>query len=134
MQDTNKKRFKKKIEQLSKYIKAKKLLIILIAIVILASCIITIATQTIKRNIQEIEERPLLEYEIKGKAENNKYNLLVKINSIDGIETVKYISSTNGEEIQLYCNGNMVVGIDYEVEDTKDYDFKIKVQGKVLIK
>ena len=76
------------------------------------------------------EEKPLIEYEIKAKADEEKYKILVKINGVEGIETVKYKSLQTAEEIEVKCKNKKVLAIDYEVEDQKDYEFKIKLVGK----
>lgn len=79
--------------------------------------------------IKRLENKPLLEYEVKERNDDNCL-LLVKVNSTDGIETIKYVDSKNGKPVELACKNKMVVAIDYIAEDRGDYEFKIKLQGK----
>ena len=111
---------------------SKKIVIIVASIIILAS-FITIATAQIVKQIQikNLENKPILEYELKKFSDyDENCEILVKINSIDGIETVKYISPKTNKEVELNCNGKMTVAIDFEATDKKNYDFKIKLKGK----
>ena len=116
-------------------LKSKKQKIIIVIAIIIFCFLATIGIkfkidQTIAYR-KQLEEKPLLEYEIKKKInDNNMYHILIKINSIDGIETVKYQSQRNGEEIELNCKGKQTIAIDWDAEDNKDYNFKIKVAGK----
>ena len=134
MQEIKKKlaEYKEKIRQkIKQQSKIKKIIILAIVIILLASCIITLSIQTIKQiKIKQIENKPLLEYEIKDKINRSTYEILIKINSTEGIETVKYINPKTNNEVQLNTNGKMTVGIDYVVEDQKSYDIKIKIKGK----
>ncbi len=56
--------------------------------------------------------------------------ILIKINSADGIETIKYTSPTTRKEIELNARGKITVGIDYKAEDQTDHEFVIKEKGK----
>ena len=118
------------IEKIKKQSKIKKIILIIVAIILLSVCIIS-ATIEITRQIKirQLENKPLLEYEIKQKIDRKKYQILVKVNSTEGIESIKYVNQ-NDKEIQLNPNGKLTVGIDYVAEDNKDYNFTIKIKGR----
>ncbi len=118
------------IEKIKKQSKIKKIILILLAIILLSVCIVS-ATIQITRQIKiwQLENKPLLEYEIKQKIDSKKYQILIKVNSTEGIESIKYLNQNN-KEIQLNPNGKLTVGIDYVAEDNKDYNFTIKIKGK----
>ena len=118
------------IEKIKKQSKIKKIILILLAIILLSVCIVS-ATIQITRQIKiwQLENKPLLEYEIKQKIDSKKYQILVKVNSTEGIESIKYVNQNN-KEIQLNPNGKLTVGIDYVAEDNKDYNFTIKIKGR----
>ena len=121
-------KLKSKFRKLSK---SKKIALIIIMLLILASCIIPITNNIIRQNqIKEIQNKPLLEYEIKQKVDSGKYEILVKINNVNGIETVKYINQNTNKEVQVNAHGKVIVGIDYVVEDQQNYEFKIKTNGE----
>ena len=109
--------------------KTKKIMLI-IAIMLLLICIIS-GTLQITRQIRkkQLENKPLLEYDIKDKIDSKNYQIVVKVNNKDGIESVKYTNSKN-KDIQINANGKFVVALDYVVQDNTDYEFKIKVKGK----
>ena len=118
------------IEKIKKQSKAKKIILILVAIILLSVCIVSATIQITRQiKISQLENKPLLEYEIKQKIDSKKYQILVKVNSTEGIESIKYVNQNN-KEIQLNPNGKLIVGIDYIVEDNKDYNFTIKIKGK----
>lgn len=76
-----------------KIAKHKKIIILVITIILILACIIPITNIVVKQNqIKQIQDKPLLEYEITKRTENNKYEILVKINNENGIETVKYLN------------------------------------------
>ncbi len=109
----------------------KKMLILAIAIFLLASCIIVISTQVLKQiKIKQLENKPLIEAKTKEVIDMKTAKIVIKFNSIDGIETIKYISPKTNSEVQLNCNGKMTVAIDYEAKDLADYEFKIKLKNK----
>jgi len=82
---------------------------IIIAVIILCTFIaIFFTTFTIKivkkAQLSKMEQVPLLTYDIAEENEDTGvFKILVKITSIDGIETIKYKDSNNGEEITLFC-------------------------------
>ena len=118
------------IEKIKKQSKAKKIILILVAIILISVCIVSATIQITRQiKISQLENKPLLEYEIKQKIDSKKYQILVKVNSTEGIESIKYVNQNN-KEIQLNPNGKLIVGIDYIVEDNKDYNFTIKIKGK----
>ena len=118
------------IEKIKKQSKIKKIILILVAIVLLSVCIVSATIQITRQiKISQLENKPLLEYEIKQKIDSKKYQILVKVNSTEGIESIKYVNQNN-KEIQLNPNGKLTVGIDYVAEDNKDYNFTIKIKGK----
>ena len=118
------------IEKIKKQSKAKKIILILVAIILLSVCIVSATIQITRQiKISQLENKPLLEYEIKQKIDSKKYQILVKVNSTEGIESIKYVNQNN-KEIQLNPNGKLTVGIDYVAEDNKDYNFTIKIKGK----
>ncbi len=118
------------IEKIKKESKAKKIILILVAIILLSVCIVSATIQITRQiKISQLENKPLLEYEIKQKIDSKKYQILVKVNSTEGIESIKYVNQNN-KEIQLNPNGKLTVGIDYVAEDNKDYNFTIKIKGK----
>ena len=114
-----------------KIAKHKKIIILVITIILILACIIPITNIVVKQNqIKQIQDKPLLEYEITKRTENNKYEILVKINNENGIETVKYLNPYTNKETQLNAHNKIIVGIDYLAEDQKDYEFKIKLVGE----
>ena len=118
------------IEKIKKQSKAKKIILILVAIILLSVCIVSATIQITRQiKISQLENKPLLEYEIKQKIDSKKYQILVKVNSTEGIESIKYLNQNN-KEIQLNPNGKLTVGIDYVAEDNEDYNFTIKIKGK----
>ena len=118
------------IEKIKKQSKAKKIILILVAIILISVCIVSATIQITRQiKISQLENKPLLEYEIKQKIDSKKYQILVKVNSTEGIESIKYVNQNN-KEIQLNPNGKLTVGIDYVAEDNKDYNFTIKIKGK----
>lgn len=125
-----KRSFKEKLKNLIPKNRSKKIILLIIMILIIASCVIT-ATVQIVRYVQKkaMEDKPLLEYEIKQKIDN-KYKILIKVNHVEGIEKIKYIDSYSNNEIELNCNGKFTVGIDYLAEDQTSYEFKITPVGK----
>ena len=118
------------IEKIKKQSKAKKIILILVAIILISVCIVSATIQITRQiKISQLENKPLFEYEIKQKIDGKKYQILVKVNSTEGIESIKYVNQNN-KEIQLNPNGKLTVGIDYVAEDNKDYNFTIKIKGK----
>ena len=118
------------IEKIKKQSKAKKIILILVAIILISVCIVSATIQITRQiKISQLENKPLLEYEIKQKIDSKKYQILVKVNSTEGIESIKYVNQNN-KEIQLNPNGKLTVGIDYVAEDNEDYNFTIKIKGK----
>ncbi len=115
-------------KKLNKNLSKKKIIIFAIILLIcIISIIMSVGTKIRKQIIKaEMEKKPLLEYEIKNKENNGKYDILVKINSADGLETVKYISEKTKEEVEINCHNKMKIAIDYQVEDLHDYNFIIK--------
>ena len=109
----------------------KKIAIIIIAIILLASCIITITTQIVRQiRIKQLEDKPLIDYIVKEELEDEEYQIIITITNTKGIETIKYISQETENEIELRCNGKMTIGIDYVVKDKTDYKFKIKIKDE----
>ena len=120
-----------KINIKEKIKKHKKIVILIIVIILIIACIIPITKIINRQNqIKEIKDKPLLEYEVTKKVENNKYEILVKINNENGIETVKYTNPYTNKETQLNAHNKIIVGIDYVAEDQQDYEFKIKLVGE----
>ena len=118
------------IEKIKKQSKIKKIILILVAIILISVCIVSATIQITRQiKIRQLENKPLLEYEIKQKIDSKKYQILVKVNSTEGIESIKYVNQNN-KEIQLNPNGKLTVGIDYVAEDNKNYNFTIKIKGK----
>ena len=115
-------------KKLNKNLSKKKIIIFAVILLIcIISIIMSVGTKIRKQIIKaEMEKKPLLEYEIKNKENNGKYDILVKINSADGLETVKYISEKTKEEVEINCHNKMKIAIDYQVEDLHDYNFIIK--------
>ncbi len=110
----------------------KKIMIIVASILLLASFITVITTQIVNQiRIKQLESKSLIEYEIKEFMEDGETcKVLIKINSVEGIETIKYISQQTKNEVELRCNGKMTVAIDYVAIDKNDYEFKIKLKDK----
>ena len=110
----------------------KKIMLIVASILLLASFITVITTQIVNQiRIKQLESKSLIEYEIKEFMEDGETcKVLIKINSVEGIETIKYISQQTNSEVELKCNGKMTVAIDYVAIDKKDYEFKIKLKDK----
>ena len=104
MQENNKKTTIKKLS------KKNKIIILVIAIILLISCITTFATQIIRQiQIKKLENKPLLEYEIKNKIDSKTYEILIKVNSIDGIESIKYINQKTNNEVEIKANKKLKV-------------------------
>lgn len=61
-------------------------------------------------------------YEITEKNDN-KGMAIIEFDSKNGIEYIKYVKD---DEIVLQCNGKKNIAIDYDVEDKKEYMFKVK--------
>ena len=110
----------------------KKIMIIVASILLLASFITVITTQIVNQiRIKQLESKSLIEYEIKEFMEDGETcKVLIKVNSVEGIETIKYISQQTKNEVELRCNGKMTVAIDYVAIDKNDYEFKIKLKDK----
>lgn len=111
----------------------KKILLIIIVLMLLGSCVTTLTVHTVhQKRMNEIREKSLFEYEIKECLDDDLeiYQILLKINSIYGIETIKYTDQNTGEEIQLKAHGKMSVAIDYVVKDRTNYEFKIALKDK----
>ena len=110
----------------------KKIMLIVASILLLASFITVITTQIVNQiRIKQLESKSLIEYEIKELMEDGETcKILIKVNSVEGIETIKYIGQQTNSEVELKCNGKMTVAIDYVAIDKKDYEFKIKLKDK----
>ena len=110
----------------------KKIMLIVASILLLASFITVITTQIVNQiRIKQLESKSLIEYEIKEFMEDGETcKVLIKINSVEGIETIKYISQQTKNEVELRCNGKTTVAIDYVAIDKNDYEFKIKLKDK----
>ena len=134
LKDKLKKFFYKFQNVIKKVLKNKKATIILIlALILIFICITIFAANIIKKQLQKIEElesKSLIEYEIKEQVDDEICKILIKFNSLDGLETVKYTSQKSGDEVQLKCNGKHVLAIDYVAADRTDYEFKIKINGQ----
>ncbi len=118
--------------------KKELLVITIIILIILAAISISLITKVVLtdkaeekiKKAEELENKPLLEYEIIDAIDKKTCQILVRINSIDGIESVKYVDPKTDEEIELKANGKLTVAIDYKVADKVNYEFIIKVKGK----
>ena len=136
MQEANinkkiKEKIKKLKEKFKKQSKLKKMIILVVIIVLLASCIITLTIQTIKQiQIKQIENKPLLDYEIKNRINRTTFEIVVRINSTEGIESISYIDQNTNNKVELNAYGKVTIGIDYIVEDKHSYDFDIKIKGQ----
>lgn len=133
IKDKLKKSFYKLHNVIKKLLKNRKTAIILIfALILIVFCITFFTVNIIKKQIKErkeLENKPLLEYETKEQIDDKSFNILIKINSADGLETVKYLDKDN-KEVQLNCNGKHKLALDYVATDRKDYEFKIKINGQ----
>lgn len=118
--------------------KKKSLIIIIVILIILAVIIISLITKVDLINklkednlkAEELKNKPLVEYEIIEAIDEKICEIIFKINSIDGIENVKYVDSETNQEIELNANGKTTVAIDYKAEDKTNYEFKIKIKGQ----
>lgn len=119
------------IKEKTKKIKTNKKALIIITIILLCAVCIIPGTIIITREIQKknLEGKPLLEYEIKGKQDNKHYQIIAKVNSVDGIEKVEYKDSNN-KQVQLNANGKLTIATDLIAQDQQDFEFKIKIKGK----
>ena len=119
------------IKEKLKKIKTNKKALIIIAIILLCTVCIIPGTIVITREIQKknLEGKPLLEYEIKGKQDNKHYQIIAKVNSVDGIEKVEY-KDINDKQVQLNANGKLTIATDLIAQDQQDFEFKIKIKGK----
>ena len=123
----------KKLEKMKRTINKKKIITILIILVIfiLLFSIATTIRESVKKN-KEAEKFSNFTWETKLFNLNDDYtytfSCLVKVQEIDGIETVKY--QKDGKETVLKCNGKQSVAIDFNAIENTDYEFKIKPVGK----
>ena len=122
--------WEKIMHKIKKHIKNKKIILIIIAIMLFLISIIFGMPQIVKQIIKkQIENRPIIEYEIKNKIDSKSYQIVVKVNNVNGIESVKYTNSKD-KEITINSNGKLIVALDYVAQDNFDYEFKIKVKGE----
>ena len=77
-----------------------------------------------KEEIQSIENITEATYEVISSDETN-LKILILIKNQEGIKTIQF---PNGDI--LYCNNRKTVGIDYEVEKNKQYNFIIETKEK----
>ena len=115
-------------------LKNKKKIIILI-IVIMLVLMLTFSIRTIiVNNYKEVkpEELSTFSWETKLFTINDDYSytfhLLVTVQEIEGIETIKY--EKNGKEITVNGYGKNKIGIDFKANENVDYEFKIKPVGE----
>ena len=86
--------------------KTKKLIVVAIIVFTIIAISLASLTVGIVRVAQrrKMEQTPLLTYDIVEEDEDTGiFEILVKITSVDGIETIKYKDSNNDEEITLFC-------------------------------
>ena len=117
---------KEKIK-LKQIFKNKKILILILIIILL--CISTIMVNVVMPQITQYiikpEQEELLKYEIKEYMGEGRLKILIKMQDEEGIDYIKY---PNGDI--LYANGKKIVGIDYEINASEEYKFKIKSKEK----
>lgn len=133
LKDKLKKYFYKLQNVIKKVSKNKKATIILIlALILIVICITIFTAHGIKKQLQkvkELENKPLIEYEIKEQVDEENCKILIKINSVEALETVKYLNKNN-EEVELNCHEKHILAIDWDATDREDYEFKIKEKNK----
>ncbi len=112
-----------KIKQLLKGISKKQKIILIILLLIIVSCIATVTIQVVTQiRIKNLEEKPLLEWEIQER-QGDTAKILITVTNVEGIETIQF---PDGDI--LYCNSRKIVGIDYDIEAEVSYDFIIKTE------
>ena len=70
--------------------------------------------------MEELQNKTEATYEIVS-SDGTNLKILILVKNDNGIEKIQF---PDGEE--LYCNDKNIVGIDYEVENNKQYEFVIK--------
>lgn len=114
-----------KVKKWLNKIDKKQKIILLIVLLVVASCITTFSVQIVKQIRKSIlAKHELLEWKIQ---ERDRYTakILIKVTSVEGIEQIEF---PDGDI--LYCNNKMQVGIDYDIVGDTEYNFKIKEVGK----
>lgn len=81
-----------------------------------------------KSEVKEILSKIPIEYEVKN-IDDDTYNILVTINSDNGIESIEYINDL-GQNVILNCKKQLTIGIDYIVKENIEYNFIVKRVGE----
>lgn len=123
------------MRKLGKIIKNKKLIAITIIIFLIMIISIFSINRLIKNtsSVKKPEELKSFYWEAKSFYMNNDYtytfNVLITVQEIDGIDTIKYIK--DGKEITINGNGKQKVGLDFQALENTDYEFKINTVGNI---
>lgn len=110
-----------------------RIIVIFVCIMIVIFSLL-IATNKQKLNINTFKNKLNAEgqnitYEVKNRKGEN-VNTLITVNSLQGIESIKYFNN-NGEEIELKCGNKLCVAFDYEVQNKNTYYFTVKRLNEV---
>lgn len=114
--------------------KAEMNRIIVISVCIIVIFFLLITTNKQKSNIDALNSKlnaqiQNITYEVKNRKGESVYTLIT-VNSLQGIESVKYFN-INGEEIKLNCGNKLCVAFDYEVQNKNTYYFTVKRLNEV---
>ena len=123
------------MKRLGKIIKNKKVIVIAIIIFLIMIISIFSINRLVKNttSVKQPEELKSFYWETKSFYVNDDYtytfNVLITVQEIDGIDTIKYIK--DGKEITINGNGKQKVGIDFQALENTDYEFKITPIGGI---
>lgn len=119
----------------NKFKNMKLVISIIIILIALLLSFIMVKTNVIQKVIENLnKEEETITDGIYCKVYDNtsdKLKSLIIISRVDGIEKIEYLSDNgNGDTISLNCNNKQQVGIDYEVEIGREYNFKVTSNGE----
>lgn len=104
-------------------------ILIIVTFLLLIAILLIMSNSEKLKNImihnKEKEDVELLSYSIYDNQDNDNVKVLVRINSVDGIE---YIEKPDGDRINTY--GKTEVSLDYLAKSNEQEEFKIKEKNK----
>lgn len=128
-----------KKEKIMKIVKNKIIIFSTIALVAIAIFACFVVTPIVRNNQKaKLASEPLFQYDVMNLGQdddgeddpNKEYKLLIKITSVDGLESITYKKQGTDEDVIIYCNNRMQVALDFIAKIKQDYEFKIKQTGK----
>lgn len=128
-----------KKEKIMKLVKNKIIIFSAIALVAIAIFACFVVTPIVRNNQKaKLASEPLFQYDVMNLGQdddgeddpNKEYKLLIKITSVDGLESITYKKQGTDEDVIIYCNNRMQVALDFTAKIKQDYEFKIKQTGK----